>query len=326
MMAQASYSRTTSGAQAYAAVAQWVSQELQQPVQPDITAFVRQILNGANPLGVLFYGSGLRGGVDADTLLDFYIVVDKQRDWPRSWLSAACNAVLPPNVEYHEYQQGTHTMRAKVAVLSLAQFRQLTGQQTYDTTVWARFSQPARLVWVRNEAAAQAVIACVARACVTAARWAALLGPQQGQARRFWDKLYRQTYGAELRVERQGRPQSLVEKDPSRYESLLLPCWRAAGIDWSAQGDVISPALSVSDRAKGQKRWALCKALGRPLNMIRLLKAAYTFTGAARYAAWKVQRHSGLEITVTPFAEKHPLLAAPPVLWSLWRRGAFTRH
>ena len=59
--------------------------------------------------------------------------------------------------------------------------------------------------------------------------------------------------------------------------------------------------------------------MGKPLNLLRLVKASTTFAGAARYAAWKIERHTGLPIKVTPFAERFPLLAAPGVLWALWR-------
>ena len=57
--------------------------------------------------------------------------------------------------------------------------------------------------------------------------------------------------------------------------------------------------------------------MGKPLNFARLAKASTTFEGAARYAAWKIERHTGMPVEVTPFREKHPVLAAPGVLWSL---------
>lgn len=67
-------------------------QELHTPVSPLVTEFVHNLLGDAQPLGVLFYGSGLRGGIQDDTLLDFYIIVDKQADWPRTRLSCLANA------------------------------------------------------------------------------------------------------------------------------------------------------------------------------------------------------------------------------------------
>ena len=60
--------------------------------------------------------------------------------------------------------------------------------------------------------------------------------------------------------------------------------------------------------------------MGKPLNILRLVKASTTFDGAARYAAWKIERHTGVPVEVTPWRERHPVLAAPAVLFSVWRK------
>ncbi|GBQ45520.1 hypothetical protein AA18895_0505 [Acetobacter ghanensis DSM 18895] len=303
-----------------------LAHELATPVAPEVTQFVEQMLGTVRPLGVLFYGSGLRSGIDDDTLLDFYIIVSKQSDWPRSRLACLANAVLPPNVEYKELQVAGRAMRAKVAILSLAQLRTLTGFATLNTTVWARFSQPVRLVWQQNIKAGHAITQCILRANVTAARWAALLGPDRGPLTAFWNALYANTYKAELRVENGRRSSGIVDANQDHYERVLLPCWQLAGITFVQDAGNVAPDIAESQRAKAQHQWRLRARLGRPLNILRLIKAVYTFKGSARYAAWKVRRHSGIEIALSPFAEKHPLLAAPPVLWKLWRQGAFKQR
>ncbi|MCP1214280.1 hypothetical protein [Acetobacter okinawensis] len=309
--------------QAIAQITHRLAQELTTPVAPEVTLFVEQMLGPVRPLGVLFYGSGLRSGIDEDTLLDFYIIVRRQADWPRSVLACMANAVLPPNVEYYELQVAGRVMRAKVAILTLAQLHALTGVASLNTTVWARFSQPVRLVWHNDVQAEQAITHCIVRANVTAARWAALLGPRKASPVAFWNALYARTYRAELRVENGQRSSGLVEANLERYEHLLLPCWQAAGIQFDVQADQVMPDFPDRQRHEAQRQWGLRARLGRPLNILRLIKAVYTFKGSASYAAWKVRRHSGIEITLSPFAHKHPLLAAPPVLWKLWRQGAF---
>ena len=60
--------------------------------------------------------------------------------------------------------------------------------------------------------------------------------------------------------------------------------------------------------------------LGKPLNLLRLAKATTTFDGAADYAAWKLHRHTGITLEVTPFRSRYPLLAAPGALFELWRK------
>ena len=66
--------------------------------------------------------------------------------------------------------------------------------------------------------------------------------------------------------------------------------------------------------------WRRRARLGKPLNLLRLAKATTTFDGAADYAAWKLQRHTGITLEVTPFRARHPLLAAPGALFELWRK------
>ena len=61
------------------------------------------------------------------------------------------------------------------------------------------------------------------------------------------------------------------------------------------------------------------RTLGKPQNLARLVKAAFTFEGAGRYAAWKIERHTGVAITVTPWRERHLILASPGVFWQLWK-------
>ena len=65
--------------------------------------------------------------------------------------------------------------------------------------------------------------------------------------------------------------------------------------------------------------WSRRQKLGKALNVLRLAKATTTFEGAAAYGAWKLERHTGIALEVTPFREKHPLLAMPGAAWELWR-------
>ena len=65
--------------------------------------------------------------------------------------------------------------------------------------------------------------------------------------------------------------------------------------------------------------WVKRRRMGKPMNVVRLVKASTTFDGAARYAAWKVERHTGVPVKLTPWREKHPVLAAPGVLFNVWR-------
>ncbi|NHN91172.1 hypothetical protein [Acetobacter sicerae] len=326
--------RTLASARAAGVVARTVVAELTEPVPPIITRFVERMIGSARPVGVLFYGSLVRTLTKGDTtpealaegVLDFYVIVDRQADWPRGRLARLANAVLPPNVEYHEHEIDGVPLRAKVAILTLAQFRRLTRPQSRDTTIWSRFSQPVRLVWVRDSGAADSLLRCVVRAVGTAARWAAELGPEHGRPEQYWEALFRRTYAAELRVEKTGRSRSLIEGEEARFSQLLTASWVAGGLEASVLSDgEIAPDIAPAEHTTALRRWTARARLGRPLNVARLIKGAFTFTGGAQYLVWKIQRHSGIAITLTPFAERHPILCAPAVLWRLARAGVFSR-
>jgi hypothetical protein len=93
----------------------------------------------------------------------------------------------------------------------------------------------------------------------------------------------------------------------------------AAGIAPRQDGALLYPTLSIPSRKRTLRWWKRRQRLGKPLNLLRLVKASTTFEGAARYAAWKIERHTGMPVEVTPFRERFPLLAAPKVLLDLRR-------
>ncbi|MET3525222.1 hypothetical protein [Phenylobacterium koreense] len=264
---------------------------------------------------VLFYGSVLRTG-DLDGVMDFYVLTDR----PRPGLRGLAGRVIWPDVSYHEFEHGGRVHRAKVASMTLAQFERAVTGQGADTTIWTRFVQPCALIWAADETRAQAVRAAVAQAAMTAARFAAVVGPREGTAADYWTALFRQTYAAELRVEPKGREAQILAVAPGRYEAILPAAWAGAGICYEAlAAGRLRPQMARGERARAGRAWRLRRALGKPLNVTRLIKAAFTFEGAARYAAWKIERHTGLPVPLTPWRERHVILAAPGMAWRLWQ-------
>ncbi len=76
------------------------------------------------------------------------------------------------------------------------------------------------------------------------------------------------------------------------------------------------------DRRWAQLRWAGRRVLGKTLSVLRLIKSAFTFDGGVDYILWKIERHSGVRLPVSPWQRRHPLLASPVFLWRLYRLGA----
>ncbi|MBO0749835.1 MAG: hypothetical protein J2O44_05330, partial [Porphyrobacter sp.] len=130
---------------------------------------------------------------------------------------------------------------------------------------------------------------------------------------------FRATYRAELRVEAPGREDSILAANREHFAGLLPAALGSAGIAFLEDRSTLSPRMTADERRQVLRWWRVRRRLGKALNAMRLLRAAGTFDGAARYAAWKVERHTGVTVEVTPWRERHPVLAAPGVLWRVWR-------
>ncbi|GGD56859.1 hypothetical protein [Croceicoccus mobilis] len=283
-----------------------ISAGLAAPVRDEIRAFAQRLGRSHDALAVLFYGSNLRSG-SLEGVLDFYVLTDGPREkglWPR--------------VAYHEMEIGGETLRAKVAVMRLSTFRHAAQGRHADTTIWARFVQPCALAWA-IDGAGDRMREAIASACQTAARFAAALGPGKGTERDFWGALFRATYRAELRVEKPGRELQILDFGAEHFDGLLPAAWSAAGIGFDADDGMLSPQLLATERAALIRRWENRRRMGKPLNVVRLLRAGTTFEGGARYLAWKVERHSGIKVPLTPFRERHPLICAPVLVSAYWR-------
>ncbi|MDP4573865.1 hypothetical protein Q9K02_01770 [Qipengyuania sp. G39] len=288
-----------------------VCESLARDVREEVAAYARMLGEEADALGVLFYGSNLRTG-SLEGVLDFYVLLpgpQRERIWPR--------------VSYREWDYRGEVLRAKIATLSLEQFAKAARGASRDTTIWARFVQPSALIWASDDAPSVAIAEAVSQAAQTAARLAAALGPESGTAGDFWRALFRATYRAEFRVEKPGREDSILSANRAHFVGLLPLAWEAQGIQFTQDGERLSPQLAERRKAEILRWWQARARAGKALNLLRLAKATTTFEGAADYAAWKLHRHTGIALEVTPFRAKHPLLAAPGALVELWRkRGA----
>lgn len=284
-----------------------VAAGLAAPVAQPVRDFAATLAAQSGALAVLFYGSNLRTGL-LEGVLDYYVL-----------LPGAPESGIWPRVSYHEWPHDGVTLRAKVATMTLARFAQACSGALLDTTIWARFTQPAALIWQRDEDARDAVVAAVGDAAQTAARLAAVLGPERGRAEEYWAALFRATYRAEFRIEKPGRENAILSVNRAHFDGLLPLALDAGGVSFDEHGATLAPRIGKAERDRVQRWWARRQRWGKALNLARLAKASTTFEGAARYAAWKIERHTGVAVTLTPWRERHPVLAAPAVLWQVWK-------
>ncbi|WP_426265615.1 hypothetical protein [Sphingomonas sp. LHG3443-2] len=281
-----------------------VADELRMPVDPRVAAMAAAIAaaHGTASRAVLFYGSCLRDVALEGAMLDFYLIVsDYRAAYAKRWLAAA-NRLIPPNV--FPFARGD--LAAKYAVLSEADFHRLNGPETRSVSVWARFAQPSRLVWVADEAARERVVEAVSRAAPTLLSAALSAIPNDKPPLELWKAAFALTYSAELRAEKKERGVNVVDQDPGRYLRFFGPAMAAA-------------------RACGRRcggSWERRRIEGKLLSVARLAKASATFAGGADYIAWKINRHAGTKIELSPWQKKHPLVTAAMLLPKLLRSGA----
>ena len=275
-----------------------VAAELGEPVDPRVVAYAQAIAakHGEASRALLFYGSCLREKQLEGLMLDFYLIVSDYRvAYAKRWMATA-NRLIPPNV--FPFEHGG--LMAKYAVLSERDFDRLNGPETRNVSVWARFAQPSRLVWASNDTAQERAIDAVAKAAPTLLGAAGQIDGQDMLD--WWRRAFALTYSAELRAERKGRSQSVVDADPDRYRAF---------------GEAARPLVSAN---AGQ--WSRRRIEGKALSVLRLAKASATYAGGADYIAWKINRHAGTKIALKPWQQRHPLLAAISLLPRLLKSGA----
>lgn len=294
-------------------------EETAQPVAAPISAIAAaaRARHGDAVAAVLFYGSCLRLGNDADKIVDLYLLVDSYSDvygrGPRAFL----NWALPPNVFYLETPFEGRQVRAKYALISLADFEKGASGRWFHPYLWARFAQPCRLAYCRDAATRARVVAALAGSLRKVVKEGLALVAGDFSERDLFVSLFRETYRTELRAEPPERAEEIYAADAGHYARLaetVLPALRAVRTEsgWQA-----------ASLPRPRYRWLLRRLLGKLLSVARLVKAAFTFQDGAQYLLWKIERHSGVSIEVTPWQRRHPILASTVLFWRLYRKGAF---
>lgn len=136
----------------------------------------------------------------------------------------------------------------------------------------------------------------------------------------LWQRGLALSYGAELRPESTRRPESLIA-DSGYYERVTAAAIPALPDLLSGKDGVWQTLATRPARRACLFRWRLRRIQGTLLSLLRWIKAAFTFSGGVDYAAWKIERHTGMRIEVTERLRRHPLIYGWPVLWKLWRSG-----
>ncbi len=265
---------------------------------------------GSSTAGILFYGAGLRQAITAETLLDFYVVVDDPRVALRGVFSGTAAMLLPPNVYLIEIPRPEGALRAKVAVISRRAF--LRGMSAFSSHLWSRFAQSVVLAYTRDAKARDDLIGALTTAARTFVAETLPLMREAFTARELWQRGLEECYGAELRPEL-SRAGELVDASPAYYDSIT------AAILGSPNGHGFYVAPATPARRAGAWPWR--RSWGKTTNFLRLMKAAFTFKGGLDYAVAKIAKHTGVVVAISDADRRHPLLAGIRVFLEARRRG-----
>ncbi len=276
---------------------------------------------GDSLLAIILYGSCLRTHVYTEGVVDLYVVVNNYGEAYNSCVLAGLNAALPPNVFYLEVDCCGAMVRAKYAVITARDLEQGCARW-FHSYIWSRFAQPAVVLYARDPLTRSHIYEDLARAVLTFLNTTIpTLGPGTFDAATLWQNGLALTYAAELRPERNTRARDITGQnldDFSRLTTLAAPALPA--IIRPTGDDRYEVTVSSTLRRKVLRHWQTRRWQGLILSILRLSKAAYTFRDCVDYAAWKIERHTGIRIEVTPRLQRHPILFGFSVLWQLIKR------
>ena len=293
-----------------------------QPALATLVARLRE-KHHQSVCAVLMYGSCLRSGDIFDGLVDLYLICDDYVSAYGRTPLALANWLLPPNVFYAECEQDGNTLRSKVTVISMADFRRGCSRAWFESYIWGRFAQPTRVLYSRDLHVREAVEESLLTAVYTLLQNSLPVLPPRGTLEALWENALSLSYDTELRTERSGRARELVQASAAFFRSVT---------DYHA-GSLVFPFALYDDgyiadvppgiRRAGHFKWRVRRLQGKLFSVLRLVKALFTFEGGLDYIAWKLERHSGQRVEIPDRVRSRPLMFMWGFFWGLYRRGIF---
>ena len=270
---------------------------------------------------LLFYGSSLRAMNDPKKMLDFYVVVDSYFKTHANPVRAMLNALIPPAVYYLENKNDDGSLSTcKYSVISIGAFERKTSKKAFLSMVWGRFSQPCVLLFPKDESTQSRIQNARVKAVNHMAEITRPLVGSPINSVDFWARGFRESYKTELRPESsETRSQEIVARYQDRYDKIMHALY---GVP-NANGEYTIPSASPAQIFACKWTWAWRRILGKPMNAVRVLNSAFTFSGGLDYVLHKLRYHSDVTIDVSPSQRRHPILWSPILAWKLYKRGAF---
>lgn len=272
--------------------------------------------------GILLFGSQLnRAAPSPHSAWDLVVIVDRYGPFHRAlveaghhrrpaWLLSALGHLLPPNIT--AFDPGGGAPLAKCAIISSSGFRRALSPRAPDHFLKGRMVQKVAILWSRSSEDAAWIRDRLAEARRDVLRWAGpyLDGPFTAEG--LAHGMLRVSYGGEVRPESAGRVDAVFEAQReflgSAYAEVLQ---RAAADGQVRQRPDGRWELSPEPGMGARLRMSLYFAWSKVRATSRWVKHILTFNDWLTYIQRKVERRTGLEVEITPWERRLPLL----LLW-----------
>ena len=275
--------------------------------------------------GLLFFGSRRTSAARADawSAHDLFVVVERYRPFyaalagagltgKRPWLLALVSRPLPPTqCSLRFAKEGVHV---KASVIEQRALSRETGPGRHDHFCIGRLFQPTRLLYAKDEAAREAILACLVSSVRETWGWARPWLPERFDAAGYGLSALQTSMRWELRPEPPGRAAQLWaaqrELQTPVVEALLgelaaageLEAVAGAPLTWSAR-------RPIGGLERLQRTFYFRRSMARAT--VRWLKHVVSFEGWLDYIVQKASRHGGAELQLSERERRFPLL----LLW-----------
>jgi len=292
----------------------YLSHHLVSSGDPVLNGFVDHItsLFPDSVIAIVFYGSCLRTKQYDGAMLDFYVIVNDYKNCYSGRLERIANSLLPPNVYFLQADINQKQYVSKYAVITLRDLYQKVSKKSFHPYFWARFCQPISVPYAKDKKVQEELLCIQALAIetfLTSTQQCQYLNVNQDFAPDVWINGFELTYAAELRAESQGRAKQIFDNNKDFYLGISR-CLMLKKNQVSLKNMAMAPWRFTL-------LWRMRNVLGRLLSILRLFKASFTFKNGVDYIAWKIERHTGEKILVTPRLRRFPWIFAWPILYKL---------
>jgi hypothetical protein len=275
---------------------------------------------GPSTVALLHYGSHAhQSDARPESAHDYFVIVDDYASAYRALaravgtsyrprLAAALNRVLPPNVIAVTERSATPPLHAKLAVLSLDDFRRACSARARDHFVRGRLFQSAALAWWRDDSSRDAVTDAVLAARAGSFRWGRSFLPYRFDVDAYCRTLLAASFAAEIRPERRDRVDALLAAQRTRivpmYSALLRWLEHAGMLATDGATYTMRQPASWKERLHAVVYFRRSKLRAT----LRWVKYVALYDDWLDYVVQKVARRSGVTITLTPRERRWPLI------------------